>query len=150
MTNDTSKTGFLVRWVQKDYYAGCNRCWKVTLASAARRPFASVDSARRFIGRQVDWFRRNAKDCADDTFVVVDVAGDQVWPSIEVEALRRQVADLTAEVVRLKDHRRWLTATTALQGLLACPDLSGTPENYALDALAYADDLIAKLDGKED
>jgi hypothetical protein len=69
---------------------------------------------------------------------------------VRQKQLDMQVADLTAEVARLKDQRRERIATAALQGLLADPDHSGTPENYALDALDYADDLIAKLDGKED
>ena len=88
--------------------------------------------------------------------VVVDLAGKQVWPdastatdSTEVESLRKQVADLTAEVARLKDQRRERIATAGLQGLLACNERSGSFDGYAMDAIAFADTLIAKLDGKE-
>ncbi len=150
MTTNDTRTGFLVRWVQEDCYAGCNRRWNTLLEYAARRPFASVDSARRFIGRQVDWFRRNAKDCADDTFVVVNVAGSQVWPSIEFESLRKQVADLTAEINRLKDQRRERIATAALQGILAQHHYRGIEWMAAKYAEEAADALIAKLDGKGD
>lgn len=102
-----------------------------------------------------------------------------MWPSTEVEALRKQVADLTkekesfhqdyrmrcdvrqkqldqqvadltAEINRLKDQRRERIATAALQGLLACPNIHGSWHSLADDAIDFADALIAKLDGKED
>jgi septal ring factor EnvC (AmiA/AmiB activator) len=114
--------------------------------------------------------------------VVIDLTGKQVWPEVatdstEVEALRKQVADLTkekesfhhdyrlrfdvrqkqldiqvadltAEVVRLKDQRRERIATAALQGLLAVP-VDAPSKTFAIGALTAADALIAKLDGKE-
>ena len=70
--------------------------------------------------------------------------------TIEVESLRKQVRDLTAEVARLKDQRRERIATAALQGLIACPGRAGNFVAYAKDAAQHAAALIAKLDGKED
>lgn len=43
-------------------------------------------------------------------------------------------------------ERRERIATTALAGLLSCPNNSGSLNAYARDAVAYADALIAELD----
>ena len=47
-------------------------------------------------------------------------------------------------------ERRERIATAALQGLLSCPNNAGSPKAYALDAVAQADALIAKLDKPEE
>ncbi len=148
MTNDI-KTGFLV--YDKDALGGRpywdDNGWHESIEDCDL-PFRSVEKALVDI-RCILAARFN--------LTIIDLTGKQVWPDVaeatgstEVEALRKQVADLTAEVARLKDQRRVRIATAALQGLLACPNVHGSSQNLAEIAIDFADALIAKLDGKED
>ena len=152
MTTNDSDTGFLIN----DKVSGDRRSlyhdrnsWHPSVSDCSH-PFATMCEA-------ADWAMRFLPTCVSlGRIVVVDLAGKQVWPdastatdSTEVESLRKQVADLTAEVARLKDQRRERIATAALQGLLACNERSGSFDWYATDAIAFADALIAKIDGKE-
>ena len=150
MTTNDSKTGFLIydtealEIVYRDTHNWCFSIENCTL------PFESVEKAVECIRLKYPWGLVNGQ------FIVIDLTGKQVWSKAvpatgrnEVEALRKQVANLTAEVARLKDQRRERIATAALQGLLACNERSGSFDWYATDAIAFADALIAKIDGKE-
>jgi hypothetical protein len=146
MTND-SKTGFLIYDPNdKDRPYSDKRVWANRIDECPS-PFKSVPEAVDAInGLGPNEWR---------TYTVVDLTGKQVWPEVatdstEVEALRKQVADLTAEVARLKADRRERIATAALAGYISCPEVSGSYEELAHCALEFADALIAKLDGKED
>lgn len=45
-----------------------------------------------------------------------------------------------------KETKRFLAATAAMQGLLACPETNGNVEGFAKDSVKYADALLAALD----
>ena len=148
MTNDI-KTGFLIYDTEIDdpspYWDGVG--WQSSIQSCGD-PFESVKAARGDIDKLLAY---------RVGLIVIDLTGKQVWPEVatatdstEVKSLRKQVADLTAEIDRLKANRRERIATAALQGLLAGVGGKRLFAHDTNDADRYADYLIVKLDGKED
>ena len=79
-----------------------------------------------------------------------DAPAPEAWRATDIAALVREHNALLEESYKWKrqtNDRRERIATAALQGLLTDEGL-GTYENYANDAVEYADALIAALDRK--
>jgi hypothetical protein len=65
-------------------------------------------------------------------------------PSAELH--EAALAELRAEITRLRADRRERIATACLAGLIACPRIEGNSPELVEAAISFADALIARLD----